>query len=132
MENIKVEILSTRLLKPSLPTPPHLQRYNVSFFDQIANEELVPLVLVYPHCSNNNNSAITDEEMEERLERSFSDILTRVYPAAGRYADNDKCCVLCLDQGVPYTKAKVNRKLDDFVKQVAGGGVSILGYVFLF
>ncbi|KAM3374882.1 acetyl-CoA-benzylalcohol acetyltransferase [Capsicum galapagoense] len=122
MENIKVEILSTRLLKPSLPTPPHLQRYNVSFFDQIANEELVPLVLVYPHCSNNNNSAITDEEMEERLERSFSDILTSVYPAAGRYADNDKCCVLCLDQGVPYTKAKVNRKLDDFVKQVACDG----------
>ncbi|KAK4340543.1 hypothetical protein RND71_039044 [Anisodus tanguticus] len=117
MDSIKVEILSTKLIKPSSPTPPHLQCYNISFFDQIANKEQVPLVLLYPHCNN----SITDVEMDERLEHSFSKILTRVHPAAGRYAD-DECSVICLDQGVPYTKAKVNCKLDNFLEQVARNG----------
>ncbi|XP_059290076.1 acetyl-CoA-benzylalcohol acetyltransferase-like [Lycium ferocissimum] len=119
MDSIHVEILSTKLIKPSSPTPPHLQCYKLSFFDQIANKELVPLVLLYPPCNNNNS--INDAEMDERLEHSFSKILTRVHPAAGRYAE-DGCSVLCLDQGVPYTKAKVNCKLDYFLEQVARDG----------
>ncbi|KAM3327482.1 hypothetical protein P3S68_033985 [Capsicum galapagoense] len=36
---MKVEIVSTKFIKPSLPTPNHLQNYKLSFFDQIAAED---------------------------------------------------------------------------------------------
>ncbi|KAG5570096.1 hypothetical protein H5410_059862 [Solanum commersonii] len=82
---MEIEILCTKLIKLFLPTP-HLQRYNLSFFDQISEKEHVPIILTY------------------------------VYPAAGRY-DKDECSILCLDQGVSYTKAKVNCKLDNFLEK---------------
>uniref|UniRef100_M1BIY4 Anthocyanin acyltransferase n=1 Tax=Solanum tuberosum TaxID=4113 RepID=M1BIY4_SOLTU len=107
---IKVEILCTKLIKPSSPTLSHNQCYKLSFFDQIAEREHIPIVLFYP--SNNFNSPTIDE----RLEESLSKVLTHVYPAAGRY-DKDECSILCLDQGVSYTKAKVNCKLDNFLEK---------------
>ncbi|KAG5570106.1 hypothetical protein H5410_059872, partial [Solanum commersonii] len=109
---IKIEILWTKLIKPCLPTPPHLQRYELSFFDQLSEKEHVPFVLFYA----NNNNFINNSTIDERLEQSLSKILTHVYPAAGRY-DKDECSILCLDQGVSYTKAKVNCKLDNFLEK---------------
>ncbi|KAH0735533.1 hypothetical protein KY285_011240 [Solanum tuberosum] len=109
---IKVEILWTKLIKPCLPTPPHLQRYELSFFDQLSEKEHVPFVLFYA----NNNNFINNSTIDERLEQSLSKILTHVYPATGRY-DKDECSILCLDQGVCYTKAKVNCKLDNFLEK---------------
>ncbi|XP_015159598.1 acetyl-CoA-benzylalcohol acetyltransferase-like [Solanum tuberosum] len=54
--------------------------------------------------------------MDERLEQSLSKILTHVYPAGGRYDDKDEyCSILCLDQGVSYTKAKTSGTLDNFL-----------------
>lgn len=108
---IKVEILCKKLIKPSSPTPSQNQRYKLSFFDQIAEREHIPVVLFYPY--NNINSHTIDE----RLEKSLSDVLTHVYPAAGRYDDNAECSILCLDQGVSYTKAKVNCKLGNFLEK---------------
>ncbi|KAG5570116.1 hypothetical protein H5410_059882 [Solanum commersonii] len=108
---IKVEILWTKFIKPCLPTPPHLQRYKLSFFDQLSEKEHVPFVLFYAKNNFINNSTIN-----ERLEQSLSKILTHVYPAAGRY-DKDECSILCLDQGVSYAKAKVNCKLDNFLEK---------------
>ncbi|WMV59722.1 hypothetical protein MTR67_053107 [Solanum verrucosum] len=108
---IKVEILWTKLIKPCLPTPPHLQCYKLSFFDQLSEKEHVPFLLFYA-----NNNFINNSTIDERLEQSLSKILTHVYPAAGRY-DKDECSILCLDQGVSYTKAKVNCKLDNFLEK---------------
>ncbi|KAK6774223.1 hypothetical protein RDI58_029462 [Solanum bulbocastanum] len=98
---IKVEILCTKLIKRSSPTLSHNQCYKLSFFDQIDEREHIPVVLFYPY--NNFNSPTIDK----RLEESLSKVLAHVYPAAGRY-DKDECSILCLDQGVSYTKAKVN------------------------
>ncbi|KAG5594332.1 hypothetical protein H5410_035564 [Solanum commersonii] len=100
---IKVKILCTKLIKPSSPTLSHNQCYKLSFFDQIAEREHIPIVLFYPY--NNFNSPTIDERLEESLSK-----------AAGRY-DKDECSILCLDQGVPYTKAKVNCKLDNFLEK---------------
>ncbi|KAH0706699.1 hypothetical protein KY285_012345 [Solanum tuberosum] len=100
---MEIEILCTKLIKPFLPTPPHLQHYNLSFFDQISEKEHVPIVLFYA-----NNNFINNSTIDERIEQSISKILTHVYPAAGRY-DKDECSILCLDQGVSYTKAKPSR-----------------------
>ncbi|KAH0706701.1 hypothetical protein KY285_011238 [Solanum tuberosum] len=60
--------------------------------------------------------------MDEQLEQSVSKILTHVYPAAGRYDDKDEyCSILCLDQGVSYTKAKTNDTLDNFLNKAHNG-----------
>ncbi|XP_049399458.1 pelargonidin 3-O-(6-caffeoylglucoside) 5-O-(6-O-malonylglucoside) 4'''-malonyltransferase-like [Solanum stenotomum] len=105
---MEIKILCTKLIKPFLPTPPHLQRYKISFFDQISEKEHVSVVFFF-HNYNNFN-------MDERLEQSLSKVLTHVYPAAGRYDDKDECCsILCLDQGVSYTKAMTNGTLDNFL-----------------
>ncbi|XP_004243480.1 acetyl-CoA-benzylalcohol acetyltransferase [Solanum lycopersicum] len=109
---MEIEILCTKLIKPCLPTPPHLQRYKLSFFDQISEKEHVPIVLFYA----NNNNFFNTSTINERIEQSLSKILTHVYPAAGRY-DKDECSILCLDQGVSYTKAKVNCKLYNFLEK---------------
>lgn len=110
---MEVEILSTKLIKPSSPTPNHLQNYKLSFFDQIADEAHVPLVLFYPPSDNNIINNITTEE---QLEQSLSRILTHVYPVAGRFTE-DNSSINCLDQGVKFIKANVNCKLNDFLEK---------------
>ncbi|XP_009617836.1 acetyl-CoA-benzylalcohol acetyltransferase-like [Nicotiana tomentosiformis] len=109
-DSMQVKILSKSLIKPSSPTPEHLQNYNLSFFDQVADRAHMPLVLLYPHNSNNSIN------MEQELEESLSRVLTHVYPMAGRFTE-DESSVLCLDQGVTYIKATVNCKLVDFLAQ---------------
>ncbi|KAG5570103.1 hypothetical protein H5410_059869 [Solanum commersonii] len=100
---MEIEILCTKLIKPCLPTPPHLQRYKLSFFDQISEKEHVPTVHFYA-----NNNFINNSTIDDRIEQSLSKILTHVYPAAERY-DKDEC--------ISYTKAKVNCKLNNFLKK---------------
>ncbi|TMW86276.1 hypothetical protein EJD97_021635 [Solanum chilense] len=108
---MEIEILYQKLIKPFLPTPSHLQHYKLSFFDQIAEQEHVPIVLFYA-----NNNLINNFTIDERIEQSLSKVLTHVYPAAGRY-DKDERSILCLDQGISYTKAKVNCKLNHFLEK---------------
>ncbi|KAH0709025.1 hypothetical protein KY284_010452 [Solanum tuberosum] len=91
---MEIEILCKKLIKPCLPTPPHLQRYKLSFFDQISEKEHVPIVLFYA-----NNNFINNSTIDKRVEQSFSKVLTHVYPAARRY-DKDECSILCLDQAL--------------------------------
>ncbi|XP_016454882.1 epi-neemfruitin B synthase L1AT-like [Nicotiana tabacum] len=111
---LQVEIISTKLIKPSTPTPKHLQNYKLSFFDQLAEREHMPHVLFYPR---DNKSIIEYDKFDEKLEQSLSRILTHVYPAAGRLS-KDQLSINCLDQGVTFTKAKVSCQFDDFINQV--------------
>ncbi|KAJ8551502.1 hypothetical protein K7X08_021517 [Anisodus acutangulus] len=107
---LQIEILSTKLITPSSPTPNHLHNYNLSFFDQIAGDVHLPLVLFYP--PNDKNSTPDHQQLEQSLSR----VLTHVYPIAGRFTD-DFCSISCLDQGVKLVTANVNSKLDDFLEQ---------------
>ncbi|KAK4725961.1 hypothetical protein R3W88_030878 [Solanum pinnatisectum] len=109
-ENIQVEIISTKFIKPSSPTPNHLQNYKLCFFDQISDETHLPLVLFYPPTNNINFSA-----HEEQLEQSLSRILTHVYPISGRFTEDNS--ISCQDQGVKLIKAKVNSKLNEFIEK---------------
>ncbi|XP_009782261.1 limonoid 21-O-acetyltransferse [Nicotiana tabacum] len=106
---LQVKILSTNFITPSSPTPNHLQNYKLSFFDQIAEDVHLPLVLFYPP---NDKNSTTDEQLEESLSR----VLIHVYPIAGRFTE-DFCSINCLDQGVKFVRANVNSKLDDFLEQ---------------
>ncbi|CAN4095648.1 unnamed protein product [Withania somnifera] len=105
--NMEVEIMSTKLIKPSSPTPNQLQNYKLSFFDQIADEAHLPLVLFYPPTHNNTNYASNQEQFEQSLSR----ILTHVYYLTRRMTSS------CQDQGVKFVKAKVNSKLNEFLEK---------------
>lgn len=118
---MEIKILCTKLIKPFLPTPPHLQHYKLSFFDQISEKEHVSMVFFFHNYNN--------IDIDERLEQSLSKILTHVYPAGGRYNEKDKyCSILCVDQGVFYTKAKTNGTLDNFLNKARND----LGHAALF
>ncbi|KAK4374207.1 hypothetical protein RND71_004884 [Anisodus tanguticus] len=106
--------MSKKLIKPFSPTPNHLRNYKLSFFDQIAEKTHIPFVLFYPNNPINNSSII--DYMVQQLEESLSRILTHVYPAAGRFNEN-KCSIICQDQGVQLIKAKVNCRMDDFLQK---------------
>nr|AMB21754.1 hydroxycinnamoyl transferase [Solanum melongena] len=112
-ENMKVEIISTKFIKPSSPTPNHLQNYKLSFFDQITDLDFLPVVLFYPPPTNNTS---TYASYEEKIEQSLSKIITHVYPIAGRFIDEES--ISCQDQGVKFVKAKVNNKLNEFLEEV--------------
>lgn len=101
---MEVKIISQKLIKPSEPTPSHLQKYNLSFLDQIAAPIHVNIIFYYHHSLNIHH-----------LQISLSDTLTIFYPLAGRYTKGD-LHVDCNDQGVAFVEAKVvNLELDQLL-----------------
>ncbi|KAK3034803.1 hypothetical protein RJ639_033708 [Escallonia herrerae] len=109
---MKVQILSKKLVKPSIPTPPSLRNYKISFADEVAPTANMPVILYYPAPNGNTATASLFNQLERSLER----ILTRFYPLAGRYI-KQSLVIDCADQGVEYVVAKVNVQLHDFLGQ---------------
>lgn len=105
-----VQIISRKLIKPSIPTPNHLRTMKLSLIDQIAPPAYEPIIYYYP--SNNN---LTVSKTLGRLQNSLSETLNLFYPLAGRYMEH-KNMIDCNDQGLEYWEAKVmNVKLDEFI-----------------
>ncbi|KAK1384942.1 acetyl-CoA-benzylalcohol acetyltransferase-like [Heracleum sosnowskyi] len=106
MPIMEVEVVSKKMVKPSVPTPDHLRTCKLSFFDQIAPPDHVPIIYFY-NASNISN-------IREQLVKSLSHTLTMFYPLAGRFV-LDGFYVDCNDQGVAYSEAQVNLPLDKFL-----------------
>lgn len=85
---IQIEILNEKLIKPSLPTPNHLNSYKLSFFDQIAPNFAVPLLYFYPPVPPENSHLQRVEEVHKQLQNSLSEVLTKFYPLAGRLSED--------------------------------------------
>ena len=123
--------MCTKLIKPSVPTPPHLRTLKQSPVDQVQNSVKTAVVLYY----SADGSTGTDQEVERRrinlLETSLSETLTRFYPLAGRYI-KDGNWVDCNDEGVEFFVAKAKGRLSEFLSMrdemidqlshLAGGG----------
>ncbi|WCJ38667.1 HXXXD-type acyl-transferase family protein [Euphorbia peplus] len=106
----KVEIVSKEIIKPSSPTPKHLQNFKLSLLDQLAPVCYGPLLFFYSNVVAKNTS-----EISHKLKKSLSLTLTRFYPLAGRIR-NDDAVVDCNDDGVIWVDAKVNSLLSDFLE----------------
>ncbi|KAJ6408392.1 hypothetical protein OIU84_011663 [Salix udensis] len=65
--NMKVQILSRKLIAPSSPTPPNLQNLKISCFDQLAPPTYVPCIFYYP----------VSEYLEAQVSGSLSQLLGR-------------------------------------------------------
>ncbi|KAM7268435.1 hypothetical protein ACFE04_010601 [Oxalis oulophora] len=106
VEEMKVEIVSREIIRPSSPTPPNLKTYNLSFFDQIEPNLYVSIILFYPFNKNND---LYHEEINKKsklLKLSLSKTLTRFYPFAGRL--NENVSIECYDEGAIFIEARVH------------------------
>ncbi|CDP15030.1 unnamed protein product [Coffea canephora] len=114
-----VEVLTKKLVKPSSPTPNHLQNYKLSSFDQLAPRSLVHLVYFYENndsCKGNYDEAGVVQR-HEILQISLAETLSHFRPLAGRISDDGRRSVDCQDQGALYIEAKVNCQLNQFLNQ---------------
>ncbi|KAK1400325.1 Vinorine synthase [Heracleum sosnowskyi] len=111
---MKVEIISKENIKPSSPTPQHLQNFKLSLLDQLIPAPFVPMVVYF---SNNDSFSAKHVRVQERLvllKQSLSQTLTRFYPLAG-IIKND-LCIDCNDQGAHFVVAKVSCDLNQFLE----------------
>ncbi|GMJ12909.1 hypothetical protein like AT3G26040 [Hibiscus trionum] len=104
---MEVQIETRKLIKPSSPTPSHLRELKLSCFDQIAPSTYGSFILFFPAPINGGTL--------EKLETSLSEVLTKLYPFAGRLVD-DRNVIDCNDQGVEYLEARVyNVGMNQFI-----------------
>nr|GMD42002.1 vinorine synthase-like [Ipomoea batatas] len=111
---MEVEIISEELIKPSLPTPPHLTTFKLCLLDQLIPAPYAPIVLYYP----NLDPSYTHHQILQSLlllKRSLAETLTRFYPLAGVINDADDLSIHCNDHGAFCVTAKVNRDLCEFL-----------------
>ena len=89
--------MCTKLIKPSVPTPPHLRTLKQSPVDQVQNSVKTTVLLYY----SADGSTGTDQEVERRrinlLETSLSETLTR---STRWREDTSKICTINSDQYV--------------------------------
>ncbi|CAL5390466.1 unnamed protein product [Camellia sinensis] len=125
---MKVEVIARETIKPSCPTPTHLQSFKLSLLDQVAFHFPNKFVLFYaaeaevdPALSNyksvfesESEYNSTSDERSQRLKKSLSLVLTRFYPLAGRIKDH--LTVDCNDAGAEYVEALANCTLSDLLQ----------------
>ncbi|OMP07799.1 Transferase [Corchorus olitorius] len=110
MEKMKVEIMSRRTIKPTIPTPNHLRNFNLSLLDQdVPAIHYGSVVFFYP----SDNTPFSQKS--ESLENSLSKILLHFYPLAGQV--KDAVTIECNDQGACFIEAKTEFQLRDFLTQ---------------
>ncbi|KAF9683404.1 hypothetical protein SADUNF_Sadunf04G0010000 [Salix dunnii] len=123
MLTMEVQLISRKLIKPSVQTPPHLQNLNISFLDQLAPSLYIPSIFYYP---NHHHESIKNID---KLEKSLSEILTLFYPLAGRYIE-DNLSVNCNDEGVEFLEAKVDGvDLTQIIQQDPNSNLDLLDHL---
>ncbi|KAF3431114.1 hypothetical protein FNV43_RR25844 [Rhamnella rubrinervis] len=111
---MKIEISARETIKPSSPTPIHLQSFKLSLLDQLAPPVYISLVFFYP---KNDDVPSTDHLLDHKshhLKNSLSQALTRFYPLAGRIKDDKS--VDCHDDGAHYVEARCHGLLSSFLQ----------------
>lgn len=111
---VEVRVISTEIIKPSLPTPDHLCSHRLSFLDQISPPIFMPLVEFYGGSDGDTTTSRCDG-----LKRSLAEALTRFYPLAGRVRENH--IVDCNDEGVPFVQARVHCQLSEVLADAQPG-----------
>ncbi|CAN1152954.1 BAHD acyltransferase At5g47980, partial [Linum perenne] len=108
---IRVEPISSSFIKPSTPTPTHLQIFNLSLLDQLSPVAYGSLVLFYNLKPSSSSAA------HSSLKSSLSQALTRFYPLAGRIKDESGSSIHCNDKGVVFTEAQASCFLSQFLQE---------------
>ncbi|XP_026429975.1 salutaridinol 7-O-acetyltransferase-like [Papaver somniferum] len=112
---MKVQVISREIIKPSVPTPPHLKNFKLSLLDQLLPPSYVPIILFYPASADHepNNTICHQNSKSELLKKSLPETLTHFFPVVGRIKDN--VVIDRNNQGVDYIEAKVDGLMSDFM-----------------
>ncbi|KAL9244437.1 hypothetical protein vseg_018212 [Gypsophila vaccaria] len=116
---MEVIIVSSETIKPSSPTPSHLQKMTLSFIDQQTAPLTVPALLFYR--APPSGAAPLDIA---RLKTALSETLTSFYPLAGRY--NTWGTTQCNDEGVPFVESRVSCPISDVIFSPTSWNVDLL------
>ncbi|PSS00224.1 Salutaridinol 7-O-acetyltransferase [Actinidia chinensis var. chinensis] len=108
---MEVVVTSRETIKPSSPTPNHLRRLQLCFFDQINRPIFTPFVYFY--AAESPGDRTNHHRRSEQLKKSLADTLSVFYPLAGRVID--EIYVECSDKGVDFFQAQVNCELCDII-----------------
>lgn len=132
-EEVKVEVFQRETIKPSSPTPHHLQTLELSILDKCAPAVHMSTVLFYAIDQNVHDAERYSSS--QHLKRSLSQTLTHFYPLAGRVRNN--LYIECNDEGAEFFEARINcsmskvldnpdvemlRKLVPTYHRIEGGG----------
>ncbi|KAK4834792.1 hypothetical protein QYF36_000615 [Acer negundo] len=112
---MEVQIISKKLIKPSVPTPSHLRNMSLSLMDIRLSPRTVPFIFYYSAHGKCHPDTVEHVERLKRLEKSLSEILTLYYPLAGRYVE-EQLSIDCNDEGVEYAEALVNGNLSQILQ----------------
>ncbi|XP_071900895.1 limonoid 21-O-acetyltransferse-like [Coffea arabica] len=108
---MKINIVTTQLIKPSSPTPAERRDYKLSFIECQIPHFYIPLILYY---SAQKTSNVKQSQIFKWLKTSLSETLTHYYPMAGRI--KGQTLIDCNDQGILYAEAEVDGHLSDHLK----------------
>ncbi|KAJ4713159.1 Transferase [Melia azedarach] len=106
---MEIRIISSEIIKPSSPTPPHLKTHNLSLIDQLN----LNIYFGYPLFYNRGDKSVV--EISDHLKRSLSKTLTHYYPFAGRVRHDS--FVDCDDSGVPFIEAYVDINMFEVLRK---------------
>ncbi|KAF5775204.1 putative deacetylvindoline O-acetyltransferase [Helianthus annuus] len=103
--------ISRDIIKPANPTPSHLQTYNLSDIDLLADRAYMPFILFYP---KNASCSLTVQDKASVLKKSLAQSLTKYHHFAGRLPTPTTPYVYCNDEGVVFHEARNDSRLDEF------------------
>ena len=108
---MKIEIISWKIIKTSIPTPQPLRTFRLSLLDKIYPPIYSATIFFYP-SNPNKKGTITFQVLERscRLQNSLTKTLVHFYPLAGRL--KDAASIECNDQGAYYVEAQISSQLD--------------------
>ncbi|KAL3620090.1 hypothetical protein CASFOL_035002 [Castilleja foliolosa] len=105
MAQTYVEVISRETIKPSSPTPQHLQKLNLSYLDQLVDPIYVSFISFYQAGGEEAiDRAGSHAQISQRLKKSLSHTLTSFYSLAGRIQDT--FTIDCNDAGVEFIDAR--------------------------
>nr|BDW80091.1 BAHD acyltransferase [Echium plantagineum] len=104
------ELISKKFIRPSSSTPPHLNPYKLSIFDQLMISKYIPIAFLYP-----NNPQNQPTFSSSFLQSSLSKILASYYPLAGRLIENHS--IDCNDEGATFIEARVSFPMSEMLQQ---------------
>lgn len=106
-----VSLISKKIIKPSILTPPPLKSHKLSFVDQVMHMS-IPMAFFYPKIGHYEPT-----HMSHILEKSLSKVLSFYYPYAGRLNKDDGNYVDCNDMGVELSYVHVHSPISQIFRQ---------------
>lgn len=106
-----VSLISKKIIKPSILTPPTKISHQLSFVDQVMHMS-IPMAFFYPKIGNYEPTHVP-----QILENSLSKLLSFYYPYAGRLNKDDANYVDCNDMGVELSHVHVHCPMSHILRQ---------------